>query len=80
LYRVGLALLDLEEPHRVLARADEWVLAPETEWERRGDVPNVVFPTGATVVGDDVRLYYGAADTCVGIAGCSLSELLASLR
>ncbi|HEY5423854.1 MAG TPA: hypothetical protein VIK05_10305 [Ilumatobacteraceae bacterium] len=79
LYRAGLALLDLEEPHRVIARADRWVLAPETGWERRGDVPNVVFPTGATVVDGYVRLYYGAADTCVGIAGCPLSELLEAL-
>jgi predicted GH43/DUF377 family glycosyl hydrolase len=55
------------------------VLAPEKSWERRGDVPNVVFPTGATVVDGYVRLYYGAADTCVGIAGCPLSELLDAL-
>ena len=80
LYRVGLALLDLERPDRVLARSESWVFGPETEWERRGDVPNVVFPTGATVVDGDVRLYYGAADTCVGIAACSLAELLDALN
>jgi beta-1,2-mannobiose phosphorylase / 1,2-beta-oligomannan phosphorylase len=79
LYRVGLALLDLDEPHRVVARSDRWVLAPETPWERRGDVPNVVFPTGVTVVDGSVRLYYGAADTCVGIAACPLSDLLDAL-
>jgi len=80
LYRAGLALLDGDQPHRVLARSEHWVLGPETDWERRGDVPNVVFPTGATVVDGDVRLYYGAADTCVGVATCSLSELLGQLR
>lgn len=80
LYRAGVALLDIEHPQRVLARSDRWVLGPQTDWERRGDVPNVVFPTGATVVNGDVRLYYGAAGTCVGVATCSLSELLAELH
>ena len=46
LYRLGLALLDLEDPCRVLRRSDEWVFAPETPYERQGDVNGVVFPCG----------------------------------
>ena len=69
LYRAGLAVLDPHEPTRVLARADEWVLGPEADYERTGDVPGVVFPCGWVRDDDDrVRLYYGAADTCVGLA------------
>ena len=62
-YRVGLALLDLERPNRVIHRSPHWVLSPSAPYERVGDVPNVVFPCGA-VVGDDgtLTLYYGAAD------------------
>lgn len=46
IYRVGLALLDLEEPTRVLARGDRWVLGPREQYERTGDVPNAIFPCG----------------------------------
>ena len=47
IYRVGLALLDRDEPTRVLHRLPEWVLAPDAPYERTGDVPNAVFPCGA---------------------------------
>jgi predicted GH43/DUF377 family glycosyl hydrolase len=82
LYRAGLALLDLEEPSRVLHRSDEWVLSPAAPYELTGDVPNVVFPCGLVhEAGTDVlRLYYGAADTCVALATASLTEVLAQLR
>jgi beta-1,2-mannobiose phosphorylase / 1,2-beta-oligomannan phosphorylase len=81
LYRVGLALLDLENPTRVLARLPEWVLSPLAPYERIGDVPNTVFPCGA-VYDDDtaiVRLYYGAADTSVCLATARLDDLLDAL-
>ena len=78
LYRVGLALLDLDEPTRVLHRLPEWILGPLAAYERIGDVPNVVFPCGLVhdAETDDVRLYYGAADSCIGLATAPLSELL----
>lgn len=79
LYRLGLALLDLEEPRRVLKRSSEWVFSPTESYERFGDVADVVFPCGWTLVDDEVRLYYGAADTSVGLATGQLSELLAWL-
>jgi predicted GH43/DUF377 family glycosyl hydrolase len=81
LYRVGLALLDLERPERCLLRADPWLLGPETPYERQGDVPNVVFPCGYTLGadGDTLNLYYGAADTVLALARASVRELLAWL-
>ncbi len=77
-YRVGLALLDLQQPETCLLRSDRWVFAPETDYERGGDVENVVFPTGVTIGddGDSLRMYYGAADTSVAVATASVNELL----
>ncbi len=81
IYRLGLALLDLEEPTRVLRRTDEWVLAPATSYERQGDVPNAIFPCGVIHdrERDELRLYYGAADTSVCLAIASFDETLATV-
>ena len=78
IYRLGLALLDLEEPWKVLHRSDEWVLGPRAPYERIGDVNGVIFPTGATVTKetDQLNLYYGAADCTVAVATANLSECL----
>jgi beta-1,4-mannooligosaccharide/beta-1,4-mannosyl-N-acetylglucosamine phosphorylase len=82
IYRVGLALLDLENPVIVRRRSEEWVLSPQAPYERVGDVPNVVFPCGVVVdpATDELRLYYGAADTSVGVATSSVAKLLDHLR
>jgi len=82
IYRVGLALLDLDEPARALHRSQAWVLGPTEAYERMGDVPNVVFPCGVVHEGesDQVRLYYGAADTCLALATARLSELVDDVR
>ena len=82
LYRSGLALLDLEDPTRVIARGDDFIFGPETLYERTGDVPNVVFPEG-WVLADDGRslnIYYGAADSSVGLATAKLDDLLDYVR
>lgn len=76
LYRLGLALLDRSDPTQVLRRSQEWVFGPAEPYELEGDVPGVVFPCGWIVEGDDVRLYYGAADTSIALATAKLSELL----
>ena len=77
-YRVGLALLDLDEPTRVLRRLPTWVLAPLALYERTGDVPNVIFPCGLVhdVARGEIRLYYGAADSSICLAIAQLDELL----
>jgi predicted GH43/DUF377 family glycosyl hydrolase len=82
LYRLGLALLDLEAPTEVLLRSDEWVFGPQAEYERVGDVADVVFPCGATMApdGDTLHLYYGGADTVLCLATASLRELLSWLK
>lgn len=79
IYRVGLALLDLENPHKVIRRLPRWVFGPKADYESTGLIPGVVFPTGTTVDGDDIRLYYGAADTRIAMATGKISTLLAAL-
>jgi len=78
LYRVGLAMMDLQTPERCIRRGDAWVFGPEAEYERFGDVNNVVFPCGYTLEpdGDTLRLYYGAADTCIAMATGSIRQIL----
>lgn len=78
IYRVGLVLLDLEEPWRVLRRSDEWILGPRELYERVGDVSGVVFPTGVTIIEktDQLNLYYGAADCTVAVATASFRETI----
>jgi predicted GH43/DUF377 family glycosyl hydrolase len=78
LYRLGLALLDRDDPTRVLARSNEWVFGPSAPYEVAGDVGGVVFPCGWILDpdGDTVRLYYGGADSVVAVATGSLAALL----
>jgi len=78
LYRLGVALFDLENPAELLLRGDEWIFGPEETYETHGDVNNVTFPCGYTVGadGDTLNLYYGAADTCIAMATGSIREIL----
>ena len=77
-YRIGVALLALDEPTCVLHRLPTWVLAPFAPYERTGDVPNVVFPCGLVHdrQTDEVRLYYGAADSSICLATAQLADLV----
>lgn len=78
IYRLGLALLDRDDPTKLLLRSSEWVFGPTEPYEQNGDVPNVVFPCGWVVEpdGDTIRMYYGAADTSIGVAVGSVRALL----
>jgi len=82
LYRLGLALLDLEDPTHCLMRSSKWMFGPEADYERAGDVADVVFPCGYTIAddGDTINLYYGAADTSIAMAGGSIREMLNWLK
>jgi predicted GH43/DUF377 family glycosyl hydrolase len=80
IYRLGLALLDLENPERVIYRSDEWVFEPEADYERFGDVDKVVFPCGWVAIDGQVRIYYGAADSRIAVATVAVSDLLDSLK
>jgi beta-1,4-mannooligosaccharide/beta-1,4-mannosyl-N-acetylglucosamine phosphorylase len=81
-YSMGAALLDLDEPWKVVARGGDYLLAPHALYEQVGDVPNVVFPCAALLDRDADRLsvYYGGADTVVCLAHGHLSELLDFVR
>lgn len=75
-YRLGVMLLDRDDPSKILARPRKPILWPEEIWERRGDVPNVVFSTSNLLVGDEVWVYYGGGDHVIGLATARLDELL----
>ncbi len=81
-YSIGAALLDLDEPWRVVARGSRFILAPHAQYEQVGDVPHVVFPCAALVdaPSDRVTIYYGGADTVVCMAHAHLTELLSFVR
>ena len=82
IYRVGLALLDIDEPRTVLRRTDEWVLAPTAPYERSGDVNKVVFPTGWVLNPgtQQLSIYYGAGDSAIALVTADLGEVLAMMR
>ncbi len=79
-YRAGAALLDLDDPSRVLARTKEPVLEPESEFEKHGVVPNVVFPDGAIVRDGKLIIYYGGADKVCCAASAPFDEFLDELE
>jgi len=86
IYQVGVLLLDLEDPSKVIARSRNNILEPREQYEMVGQVPNVVFPCGIIVEEYDeegfakpeseVKLYYGAADTSMCLAHYTLNELI----
>lgn len=76
IYRVGLALLDIDNPEIVTHRTDEWVFGPKEDYEMHGDVGNVVFPCGWIRKDDELWMYYGAADTSIGLAIANFHELM----
>ncbi len=78
IYRIGLALFDLSNPELCLKRCNQWVFGPEESYELHGDVGNVVFPCGYTILpdGDTIHFYYGAADSSIALATGSISALL----
>ena len=75
-YSMGAAILDKEEPSKVLYRCKNYILTPETPYEEVGFVPNVVFPC-STLVNEDGRIaiYYGAADSYVALAFTTVERL-----
>jgi beta-1,2-mannobiose phosphorylase / 1,2-beta-oligomannan phosphorylase len=79
IYSACAALLDLDNPGRVTARLPYALFTPTATWVLRGEVNNVVFPTGTALFGDKLYIYYGAADTLIACASMSLSGLVAEL-
>ena len=79
-YSMGAALLDLENPDKVLYRTQPYLLAPAAPYELTGDVPNVVFPCAALHDGERITVFYGAADTAVCIAFGRISEIITFIK
>jgi predicted GH43/DUF377 family glycosyl hydrolase len=80
-YSAGVLLLDGQDPRRILYRSAESILAPDAAAERLGVVPRVVFPTGLDARPDGLLdIYYGMADTRIGVARAWLDDLLVSAR
>lgn len=76
-YRLGVALHDLEDPSKVLGVADKWILQPEDEWEISGYVTNVVFTCGAIPEADGtVKIYWGGADSVMCVGSANIEELV----
>ncbi len=80
IYHANAALLQLDKPENEIARLDLPLFSPTKQWEIEGEVSDVVFPTGQALFGDDLYIYYGAADKYVAVAKISLHELLHELR
>jgi len=78
-YAAGALLLDRDDPSRVIARSSDPIMLPTTSYETNGFVPDVVFPTAMFETGDDLQVYYGAADTCTGMTRFSKRSVLDSL-
>ena len=75
-YSLGLALLDLDDPTKIIARQPEPILEPELDWEVNGYVPNVVFSCGQVVIGGELFVYYGGADTAIGVAKIQTNDII----
>ena len=67
-YRTGVAIFDRKNPRKLLWRTDRPILQPEKDWEKVGQVPNVVFVEGVVKRGERYLFYYGAADKYIGVA------------
>jgi predicted GH43/DUF377 family glycosyl hydrolase len=77
IYRLGVALFDLKDPAKLIGRSREPILSPAEYYERSGDVPNVVFTTGAILEKNgEVKIYYGACDTSICLATAHIDDLL----
>jgi predicted GH43/DUF377 family glycosyl hydrolase len=79
-YRLGVVLLDLDDPTQVIHRPKEPIFWPQELWELRGDVPNVVFSCANPVVANEVYVYYAGGDHVIGLATCRLDELIEFAR
>jgi predicted GH43/DUF377 family glycosyl hydrolase len=80
IFGIEAALLDLEHPEKIIGRTSTPLFQPEAEYERKGMVGNIVFPSGALVMDDEFQIYYGAADTVSGMASVKLDLFLSLLK
>jgi predicted GH43/DUF377 family glycosyl hydrolase len=78
-YSIRAALLDLDDPSKVLYRTEDSILDPKMPYEKEGITSNVVFPCGAVVVRGELLVYYGGADKVCAVATIAMNDLLSGL-
>ncbi|MFC1543452.1 glycoside hydrolase family 130 protein [Candidatus Neomarinimicrobiota bacterium] len=79
LFRLGAAILDAQNPAKTIGRTDEPILSPRENYERIGDLPNLVFSCGAIIEPDDeVKLYYGASNSCIAVGTTTVKRIAAA--
>lgn len=79
-YRLGVMLIDKNNPEKILYRSQGWILEPKEKYEKEGLIPNVVFTCGTVMIKDTLFVYYGGADTVIGVASCKLEDLLKAIK
>lgn len=79
-WAIGAFLSSANNPNKVIGRLPGHLLQPATDYECQGNVPNITFPSGAVINNDQLYIYYGCADTSIGLATCCLEELLKNIR
>lgn len=80
IYHAKAALLHLEKPEMEISRLPYPLFSPTKQWEIEGEVSDIVFPTGHALFGNDLYIYYGAADKYIAVAKLDINELLLELR
>jgi len=79
-YRLGAVLFDRNEPWKVIGRSEKPIMEPETSYELYGFYGNVIFNNGALIEDGIAKIYYGAADTCIGYAEIAVADILSGLK
>lgn len=79
-FAIEALLLDLEDPKRIIGKTRGALLTPEEIYEKNGIISDVIFPSGALIVGNKLNIYYGATDTTIAVASVDLAHLLESMR
>lgn len=79
-YRLGVMLLDLEDPMKIISRTPDYLMEPLMPYETEGFYNGCIFPTGNVIIGDTLYVYYGGADRFVNLATCSVKDLLSHLK
>ncbi len=80
LYHAAAALLDLENPRKIIGQLNKPLICPTEDWEKKGVVSNVVFPTGTALFDDELYIYYGAADSRIAVASVNIDTLIKNLK
>ena len=78
-YRIGAALLDLNDPWKIISRSADYLFEPVTDYEKKGIVANVVFPCGATLEGNKLYIYYGGGDKVLGVAEANIQAIIEAM-